>query len=269
MRQLVKISPRARNLALRKGIDYASIAGSGPDGRVIERDIEAALRDAPAKATPLAQAMLDSGDYKVVAGHPRGRRVSKADLTPVEDESAEKALPLTGVRKTIARRMRESLQTTAQLTLHAAADARALGAYRRRLKTSDDRLGLGAVSINDLLLFAVSRTLPQFPALNALFGDDIIYQQDAVHLGLAVDTERGLLVPVIRDAETLTLKQLSEEARRLAEACREGNIQPDELTGGTFTVSNLGALGIESFHADSESAAGWYSGRRQHQLESR
>ena len=243
----VKISPRARNLAQRKGIEYEAIAGSGPDGRIIERDIEAALQRSGAKVTPVAQAMLDSGDYKLAAGHPRGQRVSKADLLRVEGESAAKALPLTGVRKTIARRMRESLQSTAQLTLNASADARALQAYRRRLKESEARLGLSAISINDLLLFAVSRTLPAFPALNALFENDTIYPQEAVHLGLAVDTERGLLVPVIRSAESLTLKQLSAEAGRLAEACRAGNIAPDALAGGSFTVSNLGALGIESF----------------------
>ena len=243
----VKISPRARNLAQRKGIDYLAIAGSGPGGRIIERDIEAALRRAGAKVTPVAQAMLDSGEYKVAADHPRGRRVSKADLLPIAGESAAKALPLTGVRKTIARRMRESLQSTAQLTLNTSADARALQAYRQRLKESEARLGLNAISINDLLLFAVSRTLPGFPALNALFENEVIYQQAAVHLALAVDTERGLLAPVIRHAESLTLKPLSAEARRLAEACRAGAIQPDELTGGSFTVSNLGALGIESF----------------------
>jgi len=244
-RKLIKISPRARNMAQRQGIDAESIAGSGPDGRIIERDIEAALRRA--KVTPVAQAMLDSGDYQVAEGHPSHRRVTKADLTRVQGESAATAMPLTGLRKTIARRMRESLQSTAQLTLHASADARALQAYRRRLKASDDRLGLSAVSINDLLLFAVSRTLPDFPALNALFENDLIFEQDEVHLGQAVDTDRGLLAPVIRSADSLTLKQLSAEARRLAEACRAGSIQPDELSGGSFTVSNLGALGIESF----------------------
>jgi len=243
----IKISPRARKLAQRHGVDYQNIAGSGPGGRVIERDIERALPDAPAKFTPVAQAMLDSGDYKVAEGHPAGRRVSKADLERVESERFARAIPLTGVRKTIAGRMRESLQSTAQLTLNASADARALQAYRRRLKASDEGLGLAAVNINDLLLFAVSRTLPAFPALNALFENDVIYAQKAVHLGQAVDTDRGLLVPVIRSAESLTLKQLSEAARRLAEACRAGNIQPDELSGGSFTVSNLGALGIESF----------------------
>ena len=244
---LVKISPRARNLAQRKGIDYQAIAGSGPGGRIIERDIEAALRRGAAKVTPVAQAMLDSGDYELAADHPRGRRVSKADLLPVADESAEKATPLAGMRKTIARRMRESLQSTAQLTLNASADARALQTYRRRLKASDADLGLNTISINDLLLFAVSRTLPSFPALNALFENEIIYPQAAIHLALAVDTDRGLMAPVIRHAESLTLKQLSAEARRLAEACRVGTIQPDELKGGSFTVSNLGALGIESF----------------------
>ena len=245
--ETVKISPRARNLAQRKGIDFAAISGSGPGGRIIERDIEAALRRGGAKVTPVAQAMLDSGDYQLAAGHPPGRRVSKADLLPVEGENAAEAVPLTGVRKTIARRMRESLQSTAQLTLNSSVDARAMQAYRQRLKESEAGLGVNAIGINDLLLFAVSRTLPQFPALNALFENDTIYEQDAVQLGIAVDTERGLLVPVIRSAGSLTLKQLSAEARRLAEACRAGAIQPDELTGGSFTVSNLGALGIESF----------------------
>ena len=244
-RKLVMISPRARNLAQRNGLDFESIAGSGPGGRVIERDIEAALRGA--KVTPVAQAMLDSGDYEVAAGHARDRPVSKADLVPVTAERSGKAIPLQGVRKTIARRMRESLQSTAQLTLNASADARALQGYRRRLKASDAGLGLSAVSINDLLLFAVSRTLPEFPALNALFENDVIYEQDEVHLGQAVDTDRGLLAPVIRRADSLTLKQLAVEARRLAEACRAGSVQPDELSGGSFTVSNLGALGIESF----------------------
>ncbi len=246
-KNIVKISPRARNLAQRNGINYENIDGSGPRGRIIERDIEAALRELPAKVTPVAQAMLDSGDFKLAEGHPGDRRVSKADLTPVERERAAKAIPLAGLRKTIARRLRESLTTTAQLTLNATADARALQAYRRRLKTSEAGLGLAAVSINDLLLFAVARTLPEFPALNSLFEHETIVQLDSVHLGLAVDSERGLMAPVLRNAESLSLKQISAEARRLAEACRAGSIQPDELSGGSFTVSNLGALGIESF----------------------
>jgi pyruvate dehydrogenase E2 component (dihydrolipoamide acetyltransferase) len=115
------------------------------------------------------------------------------------------------------------------------------------LKESTESLGLQKITINDLILFVVSRTLPQHPHLNALFSDDTIFQHKNVHLGLAVDTPRGLMVPVIRQANILSLKQISEEARRLASACVEGKIAPDELTGGTFTVTNLGSFGIESF----------------------
>ncbi len=242
----IAISPRALNLARRKGIGYESLSGSGPDGRIIERDIEAAIRER-VEVTPVAQAMLSSGEFKLADEPQAGNRVSKADLMPAGDEPAVKAIPLKGARKIIAKRMLESLQTTAQLTLNASADARALQALRRRLKESDPSLGLNAVNINDLLLFAIARTLPAFPELNALFEDEIIYLHKAFHLAMAVDTERGLLVPVIRNADRLTLKQISAEAKRVAEACRSGRIQPDELSGGTFTVSNLGALGIESF----------------------
>ena len=240
------ISPRALNLARRKGVDYENLRGSGPDGRIIERDIEAALGER-IKVTPVAQAMLDSGEFKLAEERPGSVRVRKADLVPADEAPAVKAIPLKGIRKTIAKRMLESLRTTAQLTLNASADARALKTLRKRLKESDESLGLREVTINDLLLFACSRTLPAFPELNALFEDDIITQHGAVHLAMAVDTDRGLLVPVIRNAEALTLRQLSAEAKRLTEACRAGRAKPDELSGGSFTVSNLGALGIESF----------------------
>ncbi len=241
----LKISPRARHLARRKGIDVANLTGSGPEGRIIERDIETAIR-ARVSVTPVAQAMLDSGAYKL-AGKASAGRIGKLDLAPAGDSGHITEIPLTGVRKTIARRLLASSQTTAQLTLHAAAEASALQNFRRRLKESDASLGLRDVSINDLLMFTVARTLPSFPNLNARFENDIIYQYASVQLGMAVDSERGLLVPVIRSAETLSLKQLSAEARRLAGACRTGDIQPDELSGGSFTLSNLGALGVESF----------------------
>ncbi len=240
------ISPRARELAERKGIDYSRLPGSGPDGRIIERDIEAAIRER-VKVTPVAQAMLSSGDFKLADEHPTTKRVGKADLVPAGDDNQVKEIPLKGARKIIAERMLESLQTTAQLTLNASADARALQAFRHRLKDSDEHFGLRDVNINDLLMFAVARTLPAFPELNALFQDDTIYQHSAVQLAMAVDTERGLLVPVIRNADSLSLKQLAAEVHRLAEACRAGAVLPDELNGGSFTVSNLGALGIESF----------------------
>ncbi len=238
----VFISPRAENLARRKGIDYQQVSGSGPNGRIIERDIQAAINSQP-KISPVAQAMLASGAYKIRDDMPADSRVTKTHLQP----AAIQAIPLRGIRKTIAQRMLESVQTTAQLTLNASADATALLAFRQRLKNSDEALGLRPVSINDLLMYALAQTLPDFPALNAVYENETVYQHQAVNLGMAVDTPRGLIVPVVRHANLLSLKQLSAETHRLAEACREGSILPDELKGGSFTLTNLGGLGIESF----------------------
>ena len=263
----VGISPRARHLAERKGIDAAGLAGSGPGGRVIERDVQAAIAAQP-KLTPVAKAMVAEGGYSVPGqgSGPRGR-VTSEDLVkseaPGETPAAAPAvkpaavsaaaaedieiIPVKGVRKVIADRMLQSLQTTAQLTLHASADARALQALRKRLKDSPEAMGLRGVTINDLVLLAVARTLPQFPGLNALFTGDAIHQHKHVQLGVAVDTPRGLMVPVVRSADTLSLRQLSTEAKRLATACLNGKVLPDELNGGTFTVTNLGAFGVEMF----------------------
>jgi pyruvate dehydrogenase E2 component (dihydrolipoamide acetyltransferase) len=250
----LRASPRARNLAARKSIDLNGLHGSGPGGRIIERDVQAALQTA-ARLTPVAQIMVAAGDFTPPErGTGAGGRITKRDLIPAQTQpeatpstEAVEIIPLKGARKVIAARMLESLQTTAQLTLNASADARALLDYRKRLKNSAPELGLQKVTINDLVLFAVSRTLTQFSDLNSLFQDNAIHRYQAVHLGMAVDTQRGLLVPVIRRAQILSLKMLADEAHRLAEACTGGQIKPDELTGGTFSVSNLGNLGIESF----------------------
>jgi pyruvate dehydrogenase E2 component (dihydrolipoamide acetyltransferase) len=239
------ISPRARNLAKREGVTIEKIQGSGPGGRIIERDVRAMMTRAP-KMTPLAKAMVASGDFASPEG--ASGRITSKDLQPVQpDDDRVEAIPLKGVRKVIATRMLQSLQTTAQLTLNTSADARALQAYRKRLKASDESLGLRKVTINDLVMFAVSRTLVSFPELNSLFYDETIYRHRDVQLGFAVDTPRGLIVPVIRRAHTLSLKALADEAWRLARACQDGNVKPNELEGGTFTVSNLGSFGIESF----------------------
>lgn len=244
----IAISPRAMHLAVDNGIDYSAVPGSGPKGRIIERDIRA-LIDRQPRLSPVAKKMLDSGDFQLATDAAARSRVTKADLHPAADEmpSAVKATALQGVRKTIAKRMLESLQTTAQLTLHRSADATTLQRLRVKFKESDKALGLRGVTINDLLLYAVARTLPAYPELNARFENETIYQHLAVQLGMAVDTERGLLAPVIRNAETLNLRQLSGAARRLSTACRDGKVMPDELTGGTFTVTNLGGLDIETF----------------------
>lgn len=261
--QFVGVSPRARSLASRKDLDAGGLEGSGPGGRIIERDVQAALASRP-KASPLAQAKLAEGGYAVPErGSGPGGRVMSKDLKPLapttpaakvvtkvetQREPGEvEVIKLAGVRKVIAERMLASLQTTAQLTLNASADGRGILAFRKRLKFSSDSFGLQQVTINDLVLFAVARTLPDHPDLNAHFGSDTLTKFKAVHLGMAVDTPRGLMVPVIRNAHQLSLKQISQEAKRLAAACLERRVTPDELSGGTFTVTNLGSLGIESF----------------------
>lgn len=248
------VSPRARHLAGQKGIEVSALQGSGPGGRVIERDVQGAISQKP-RMTPLAKSMLERGEYQAPAqGSGAGGRVTAQDLKPVAAPAPQpvpqeeaQIIPVKGIRRVIATRMLESLQTTAQLTLNAAADARALLAYRQRLKQSAEALGLRQVTINDLILLAVSRILLEYPALNAHFKEDAIYQYPYVHLGLAVDTPRGLMVPVIHNAHKLSLKQIAGQAKQLAAACLDGTISAGQMAGGTFTVTNLGNLGIESF----------------------
>ena len=259
----VGISPRARNLAKQKGLETASLQGTGPGGRIIERDVQTALEKKPAM-TPLAKSMVAQGGFSA-PGHGSGvrGRIMAEDLTTVAaqpetpiqgtpvaivpGEAEVRTIPVKGIRKVIAARMLNSLQTTAQLTLNASADARTLLAYRKRLKDSSEALGLQKVTVNDLILFAVARILPNYPDLNATFSDDTISQYRNVHLGFAVDTPRGLMVPVIRQANALSLRQIAQEAKHLASACLASTISPDEMSGGTFTVTNLGSFGIESF----------------------
>lgn len=260
----LKISPRARKLAQHMGIELSAIQGTGPGSRIIERDIRAALVVQP-KMTPLARSMVASGDF---ASPDQGTgwrgRITSRDLQPIGSTPPEQAepiasgpglltsadaeiIPLTGTRKVIATRMLQSAQTTAQLTLNTFGDARALLDYRKRLKASPAELGLQDVTLNDLLLFLVSRTLLNFPELNSWYAEGKLTRFKAIHLGFAVDTPRGLVVPVLRNAHTLSLKTLAQEAHRLAAQCLDGKIAPNDLRDGTFTVTNLGHLGIESF----------------------
>jgi pyruvate dehydrogenase E2 component (dihydrolipoamide acetyltransferase) len=263
-------SPRARNLAAKEAVDVAGLAGSGPGGRIIERDVQAALAGRPA-LTAAAKAALAAGSGVVPAtGSGLGGRATAADLAAVPVATSPLAgaaqasapasspraafgagaiieTPIKGVRKIIADRMRGSLETTAQLTFNGSANAQRLLALRSRFKASESAFGLSGVTIGDLVLYAVSRVLPLFPGANATLENGILKTYERVHLALAVDTPRGLMVPVIRNADLLSLRELSSESKRLAAACQAGNINPDDLSGGTFTVSNLGAFGIESF----------------------
>ncbi len=255
------VSPRARALAGAKGIDVSAVTeGSGPHGRVIERDVQAVIAAGPAY-TSTAQHLGGTAE----SGTGLGGRVTTADLARPAAESAAVtqapvvAIPaadfpgastsekLKGVRKVVAQRMMASLTQTAQLTLNTSAKADGLLAMRKKFKNSDESLGLNRITLNDLVCFAVVKVLPKYPVFNAHLEDGVLTTFEQVHLGFAADTPRGLLVPVIRSAQSLTLKQFSAEAKRLGLAANEGNLSPDYLSGGTFTVSNIGAFGIESF----------------------
>ena len=232
------VSPRARKRAAERSVPLAGLTGTGPGGRVIERDVLAAAA-APSPATARAPAAEPAAAGQAVAGQ------AAAGL------AADQVIPVRGARRLVAERMHASLRDTAQLTMTAYADATRLLQLRAAFKSADPQFEMSGVTLNDLLLFAAARTLTEYPEINATCRDGErgleIVRSAAVHLAFAVDTPRVLMVPVIRDAAGLRVRELSERAADLAERCRDGSITPAELAGGTFTVSNLGSFGVESF----------------------
>jgi len=257
----IKISPRARNLAEKTGVDIRFATPSGPEGRIIERDI-IALRESGPIVTPAAiSEYMASGIGPMASGTGLGGRITTADLAagaaapaaesqaaPVQKPEADFVeVKLTNIRKVIAKAMHNSLSTMAQLTLNTSFDATEILEFRKKIKETKDRMGLENITLNDIILFAVSRTILNHKDLNAHFLDDRMLVFNNVHLGIAVDTERGLMVPTLFNANLKSLNEISREAKALAESCQKGTISPDLLKGGTFTVTNLGALGIESF----------------------
>ena len=239
----VFISPRARNLALKTGADLTKAAPTGPHGRIIERDVERAL-DAGFRAGSAAVEDFLSGKLAPAAAE------EKASV-PAEAVSASAAeyteIPMSGVRRAISRSMCASLSEMAQLTLNSSFDASDILAYRKKLKNSPEELGLGKITLNDIVLYAVSRILPKYPYINANLIDNTIRSYAHANVGVAVDTDRGLLVPTLPCADRMSLAEISAAAKAAAGKAREGTLTPDEMSGGSFTVTNLGSLGIESF----------------------
>ncbi|MGC8825578.1 MAG: dihydrolipoamide acetyltransferase family protein [Anaerolineae bacterium] len=210
------ISPRARRLAEEHRVPWQTLQGTGPQGAIVERDVRAYLEARAAVKTPT----VSVGPAAVVM----------------------QAVPLEGPRAVIAQRMLESRQTTAPVTLMAEADAAALVELRRQFQEA----GI-PVSYNDIFLYIAGRALRQFPRLNASLEGDTIRLWDEVHIGLAVDTERGLLVPVVRDADRKRLADIARETQRLIERARAGQLTPEEMSGGTFTITNLGMYDVDAF----------------------
>ena len=179
---------------------------------------------------------------------PAAAEVPAAAAAPVADDlRAYVEEPFSNVRKVIAKSMHASLSEMAQLTLNSSFDATALLAYRDKLKAGAEAVGLGKITINDMVLYAVSRVLPNHPEINANVVDNTFRKFKHANIGMAVDTDRGLLVPVIFGSEKLTLSELAAKTKEAAGKAREGKLSPDDMSGGSFTVSNLGSLGVESF----------------------
>lgn len=252
------VSPRAKHLAERTGADLRQAQGSGPAGRVIERDVLALVAEGR-MATPAA------GEHAAgIVGTALGGRVGIADAAATQ--TAPAAAPIAPsrpadaaeswtekhptIRKVIARSMHDSLSKMAQLTLNTSFDATEILAFRKRIKAANEKglaLAETVPTLGDIVLYAVSRTLLNHPACNAHYDDEKMTYFKHVHLGVAIDTPRGLMVPTLVAADAMGLPEISRQVKALAGDCRKGTISPDLLKGGTFTVTNLGTFGIESF----------------------
>ncbi|WAM35626.1 dihydrolipoamide acetyltransferase family protein [Caldicellulosiruptor acetigenus] len=256
----LKISPRAKNLAEKLNVDFRFARPSGPDGRIIERDILKLFESGPVFTSAAKQKVKEIKDAQILEPTGIGGRITTFDIERAKQESyvsktsevsvpdgEYEDVPLSNIRKAIAKAMYLSLTTTAQLTLHTSFDATKVPEFRKKVKENREKLGLEDITINDIILFAVSRVLPKHKLLNSHFLDDKTRYFKNVYLGFAVDTERGLMVPTIFNCNQKSLSQISKKAKELISLCKKGTISPDLLKGATFTVTNLESFGIESF----------------------
>jgi len=269
------ISPRARRVANELGVDWTSVKGSGRTGRIVERDVRQAAEQLqrtahlPASISPVARRVASelAVDVDALAARMPGERITRADIeAEAERVTLEKAslgaakgsapaptptaapigavLPITKVRRTIADRMATSAHTVAPVTLTTEADATELVRLRKQLKDDGSQ---PVPSYNDLLAKLVAQALLEHPMVNAHFDGDTIVQAATANIGLAVDSDRGLLVPVLRDVQKKSLRQIARESAALIEKVRANRIAADDLHGGTFTVTNLGMYEIDAF----------------------
>jgi pyruvate dehydrogenase E2 component (dihydrolipoamide acetyltransferase) len=251
----VFISPRAQSRAGELGIDYRNIQGSAPDGMIVERDIlrmvpgtggGASIVPPPASpvASPLAKRIAEQSGLNLAEIRGTGIRgkIMRDDVIRAREAGGRpKCIPLKGMRKIIAERMRQSLSENAQ-AVHRIG-VRMDEALRVRLALEK------TIGFNDLIALAVTRALIDFPEINAELTPEGIWQKDFVNLGVAVAVDKGLIVPVVKNADLLSLRELSAAIKELAEKARTGALGPGEYTGGSFTISNLGMFGLEEFTA--------------------
>jgi len=257
-KKFVPASPAARRLAKELGIDLGVVAGSGPEGRVTEADVTKyhASGPPPARITPLAEEMARQADLDIsqLSGTGEGGKITRADVeqalgAPAGEEAAApvKVIPFSGLRKSIAENMQASLKNTAQLSVFTEVDVTEMVRFRDQVRREYKGDETVRISYNDIVLLAVSRVLKRFPIMNSTLIEEEILLHDTVNLGIAVSLEEGLMVPVLREADKKDLLQIAREARELARKAREGSLEVDEVTGGTFTVSNVSMLQVDGF----------------------
>jgi pyruvate dehydrogenase E2 component (dihydrolipoamide acetyltransferase) len=253
----IKASPAARRLAKDQGIDLRQVTGSGPEGRVVERDV---LRHASAnrpRATPLAAKMavehgidlasLASGgritSQQVMAAAQVQSEEAPAVVSQTLPASANEGTPLAGMRRVIAERMSASWTTAPHVTLTVEVDmSEAMGLKRRLSEATDSK-----ISFTEIIARCTAAALAEFPMVNASLIDGRLVRHDEIHLGVAVALEDGLIVPVVRNAAGKSVTRLGAEIRQLTDKARQGRLGPDEVSGGTFTITNLGMYGVDQF----------------------
>ena len=253
----VPASPAARRLAKEKGVDLAQVQGTGADGMVTEADVtrfvEESARAAEVLATSAARKLAEQRGLKLaeIPGTGLGGRITEQDVlafeaqaqvpAPAAPPGAARVIPFVGMRQAIAEHMVESLHSMAQLTMMMEVDVTELVKLREQIKADFE------VTYTDLLVKAVARVLRGHPILNATLVGDEIHQLESIHIGVAVALPDGLIVPVVRDADKRTVQEIAQEVRRLAQGARDGTLSVDEVTGSTFTITNLGAYGVDGF----------------------
>jgi pyruvate dehydrogenase E2 component (dihydrolipoamide acetyltransferase) len=245
------ISPLARRLAQEHRLNYSQIRGTGPNGRIIRLDIEAALIQQKQAAQPSIAAsepeFIPTGQAQS-PGYISSLPPVPTSVAPGTDEFVE--VPLTAMRRTIAKRLSQSMQTAPHFYMTSVIDTGKLAALRQQINAYAAGEPVPVkVSFNDLIIKAVARALVRMPQVNVSFAEDRILQKKQVHIGVAVALEQGLIVPVLRNADRLGILDIARETQQLAEAARNGTLRPENFSGGTFTVSNLGMFDVDSFTA--------------------
>jgi pyruvate dehydrogenase E2 component (dihydrolipoamide acetyltransferase) len=216
----IKASPLAKKIAAEMGIDLATISGTGPGGRIVEKDVRGAKPSAPAVSTPDAPAQI---------------------VAAAED----KKVPLNRLRQIIAQRTGHSKSTVPHFYVTLEVDLEAIHLLREMFEAEES----GKVSVNDFVVKASAKALADMPEVNATFQGDHILQYGSVHVGIAAAIDDGLVVPVIKNAQSKSIRELSVEAKDLVKKAREGKLHPDQMSGSTFSISNMGMLNVDVFSA--------------------